>query len=298
MKRASTQSQMRLGKTGAGPSRGGRRAPVARGDYMARVLVHRRVACAGSEFSRFNLFPYRQVEARRARRRVLVELVLAAAVGGAAAWVNERIDRHRAIAMASRQAREVSVLREQLVELKPRVVRADRFNALRERDERRRARMGELNVRRRRIAELLESVGRIAPDYPGVMLRAMEIDAGQLLLDGAAADMPAFVRWLAALRKQGALAAPVVDALERDGVHLRFSVRAGTGGAGGGAIRGGVGREVPGEARREAGMQRPGGEAEEDPPELQMLDERDRRDDVSGDGHAAKGGALDGTSEP
>jgi hypothetical protein len=196
------------------------------------------------------------------------------------------------------------VLREQLIELTPRVVRADRFNALRERDERRRARMGELNVRRRRIAELLESVGRIAPDYPGVMLRAMEIDAGQLLLDGAAADMPAFVRWLAALRKQGALAAPVVDVLERDGVHLRFSVRAGTGGTGGagsmggGAIRGWVGLEVPGEARREAGMQRPGGEAGEDPRERQILDERDRRDDVSGDGHAAKGTALDGTSEP
>jgi Tfp pilus assembly protein PilN len=303
MKRASTQTQMRLGKGGAGPSRGGRRAPVARGDYMARVLVHRRVACAGSEFSRFNLFPYRQVEARRARRRVLVELVLAAAVGGGAAWGNERIDRHRATAMASRQAREVSVLREQLVQLAPRVAHADQFNALRERDARRRARMGGLNVRRRRIAELLESVGRIAPDYPEVMLRAMEIDAGQLLLDGAAADVQAFVRWLAALRKQGALAAPVVDVLERDGVHLRFSVRAdtsaGSGGVGG-AIPGGPGREFAGGARSKGAPRGPGGVAEDDPRELQMLDERDRRDDMSRDdmardGHVAKGAAVGGT---
>jgi Tfp pilus assembly protein PilN len=230
MKRGSPQSRMRLGKIGSSSSRGGRRASIAHGDYSARVLVHRRVACAGSEFSRFNLFPYRQVEARRVRRRVLVELVLAAAVGGGAAFANERIDRHRAVAMVSRQAREVDVLRERLVQLKPRTARADQLDALRERDGRRRARIGELNVRRRRIAELLESVGRVAPDYPGVALRAMEIDAGQLLLDGAAADVRAFVRWLAALRKQGALPAPIVDVLERDGAHLRFSVRADTGG--------------------------------------------------------------------
>jgi Tfp pilus assembly protein PilN len=252
MKRGASQGQMRAGKIGSGPSRGARRSQVARGDYTARVLVHRRVACTASEFNRFNLFPYRQIEARRARRRVLVELVLAAAVGGGAAMVSERIERHRAVAMATRQARELSVLREQIVALKPRIARADQFDALRERDDRRRTRMNELNVRRRRIAELLESAGRIAPRYPGVMLRAMEIDAGQLLLDGAAADTQAFVRWLAALRKRGALAAPVVDVLEREGPHLRFSMRAD---AGGGKHEEGVAKE--GRATTETSAQEP-----------------------------------------
>lgn len=270
MKRASPQSR----KLGSGSSRGGRRSSIAHGDYSARVLVHRRVACIGSEFSRFNLFPYRQVEARRARRRLLVELVLAAAVGGGAAFANERIDRHRAVAMASRQAREVSVLRERLVQLKPRAAHADQFDALRERDGRRHARMGDLNVRRRRIADLLESVGRVAPDCPGVALRAMEIDTGQLLLDGAAADVQAFVRWLGALRKHGALPAPIVDVLERDGLHLRFSVRADTGSDAGGMPPDGVSEE--GVPRRPA----PAGAG--------------RARGMSKDGQAGKGAAMDG----
>jgi Tfp pilus assembly protein PilN len=210
-------------------SRAGRRASIAHGDYSARVLVHRRVACTAAEFNRFNLFPYRQVEAQRKRRRVWAELVLAATVGGGAALANERIDRHRVADEAAREAHEVDLLQAQLGELGPRAARADQRNALHERDGRRRARIDELGLRRKRIVELLEWVGRIAPDYPGVALRAMNIDTGPLRLEGAAADVQVFARWLARVRKHGPLPMPVVDALERDGLHLRFSVRAGTG---------------------------------------------------------------------
>ncbi len=229
MKHGSTPQRTRPGKTGSALSREGRRASIAHGDYSARVLVHRRVACTGAELSRFNLFPYRQVEARRKRRRVWAELMLAATVGGGAAFANERIDRHRVATEASREAREVDMLQARLAQLGPRAARADQLGTLRERDGRRRARIDELGLQRRRIVELLEEVGRIAPDYPSVALRAMNIDTGALSLEGTAADAQVFARWLSAVREHGPLPMPVVDALERDGLHLRFSVRAGTG---------------------------------------------------------------------
>jgi Tfp pilus assembly protein PilN len=232
MKRCSPQRRVQWGKAGAGAcaggARAGRRTSVAHGDYSARVLVHRRVACTASEFNRFNLFPYRQVEARRARRRVLIELVLAAAVGGGGAFTSERIDRSRAAASASRQAREVNALQVQFARIKPRAALADRLDVLRERNDRRGTWTGGMNTRRKRIAGLLESIGRVTPDHPGVALRVMEIDAEGLMLDGAAADVQTFAQWLAALRARGALAAPVVDILEREGAQLRFSVRAET----------------------------------------------------------------------
>jgi Tfp pilus assembly protein PilN len=229
MKLGATPQRTRTGKAGSILSRAGRRASIAHGDYSARVLVHRRVACTSAEFSRFNLFPYRQVEARRKRRRVWTELVLAATVGGGAAFANERIDRHRAAAESSREAHEVDMLQARLAQLRPRAARADQLDALRERDGRRRARIDELGLRRKRIVELLEGVGRIAPDYPGVALRAMNIDTGVLLLEGAAADVQVFARWLSEIGTRGRLPMPVVDVLERDGNPLRFSVRAGTG---------------------------------------------------------------------
>ncbi len=182
----------------------------------------RRPPRAPVEPGRFNLFPYRQVAARRMRRRLMLELALAAVVGSGAALGSERIDRHRAAATAARHLREVGAMRAQLARLEPRLARAEQFESLRMRD----ARVAVLKARRRRIAALLESVGRMSPTHPGVSLRAMDIDPTQLTLDGMAVDLQMFSRWLTALNAQGAVGAPVIDVLERDGAHLRFVVRA------------------------------------------------------------------------
>jgi Tfp pilus assembly protein PilN len=182
--------------------------------------------CAGMQPDGFNLFPYRRIAARRRRRRMVLELAFAAMAGGAIALGEARIERHRAAANMARHVHEAGVMRAQLARLAPRLMRAGQFESQRMRDSHRGRRLDRVAARRQRVAVPLESVGRIAPGHPGVSLRTLEVDRARLTLDGAAADVQAFARWLVALREREALVAPRVEVLEREGASLRFLVRA------------------------------------------------------------------------
>jgi Tfp pilus assembly protein PilN len=162
----------------------------------------------------FNLMPYRQRDARRARRRLLLECVGAAAVGCAAvlAWAGwDALERARVDARRDALEATLASLGAPLAESR----RLERMRA----DERSRAALAhKLSAPGARVSDLVDGLSR--EPYPGVVLRELRQTNRDVTLVAQAGDSLTAAAWLARLGEiRGVRAVEAIDLQRASAPH-------------------------------------------------------------------------------
>ncbi|WP_207004863.1 fimbrial assembly protein [Trinickia mobilis] len=154
----------------------------------------------------FNLLPYRQRDARRARRRFLVECLVAALTGCAAvmAWAGWEALEHARLD-AKREALETT-----LASLGVPLAEYRRLEGLRADQHKRAALAQKLAAPRARLLDLFDALSREA--YSGIVLRELKQTDREVTLIASAKDAAASSAWLARLNGvRGVQAVDVAD---------------------------------------------------------------------------------------